>query len=97
MYDIYCPKNGGVQVNIPPGHFHAGYSKRYYYDRLANRLGQLGYTNEEYSAYSKPTTGALAIQDAINLQTHPNLTWMAVPGVMRRMHVVEFVHGGSLY
>merc|ERR1711879_811719 len=87
IYDIHCPKNGGVQFNIPAGHYHAGHANGYYYRRLAGRLGQLAYVNEEYSAYSKATTGALAIQDAIQLQTHPSLTWMAVPGVMRRMHV----------
>lgn len=99
LYDIYCPspQNGGLQSNIPLNHPHAGHSNDYYYRRITNRLRQLGYENVEYSAFSKDTTPALAITDACSLQSDPECTWMAVPGVMRRMHVIEFKHLGSLY
>jgi hypothetical protein len=99
MYDIHCPArhNGGIQANIPAGHPHAGHGNDYYYDRLTSRLRALGYNHEEYSAFSQQIAGAAAIADACALQTHPSLTWMAIPGVMRRMHVVEYQHAGSLY
>lgn len=97
MYDIHCPKHGGVAINIPAGHVHADHGNGYYYRRLAKRLTALGYRNVEYSAWSQQTTSDLAIADAIALQTHADLTWMAVPGVMRRMHIVAYSHQGSLY
>lgn len=34
-----------------------------------------------------------ALADAAGLQAHVDLTWMAVPGVMKRLHVVQLDHG----
>jgi hypothetical protein len=97
QYDIFCPAAGGVGANIPPGHFHAGHSKKYYYDHLIAVLRQFGYDDREYSCFSRATDEATALMEARTLQQHPSLTWMAVPGVMRAMHVVRYCHHGSLY
>ena len=74
LYDIHAPsqRNGGIQINIPAGHAHAGRGNGYYYRCITGRLQALGYNNVEYSAWSKQTTSALAIADACNLQTDPN-------------------------
>jgi len=98
VYDINVPSpaNGGIS-SLLPGHFHAGHSDSWYYRQLTSRLIALGYAHGEYSFYAQQTTVANALNDATNLQTHPSLTWMAVPGVMRRLHVVQLCHAGSLY
>ncbi len=92
VYDLNVPelRNGGIASLIPPGHAHAGRSDSYYYRKITSCLIALGYSKSEYSFYSKQTTQA----NAINLQTQPDLTWM--PYVMKKMHVVEYCHAGSL-
>jgi len=93
LYDIHKPsdENGGIS-SLLPSHPHAGHGSAWYYRQLTQRLNQLGYHHGEYSFYAQQIA-----TDACNLQTFPTLTWMAVPGVMRRMHVVEVTHAGSLY
>jgi len=95
-YDINCPA-GGITVNIPAGHPHHGFDNAHYYHYIADVLRNLGYDRSEYSMYSQATPPAVAIADARNMQTHPKLTWMASPGVMKSMHVVSHLHQGSLY
>lgn len=99
VYDLHKPSDeaGGISSLLPAGHFHANHGSAWYYRQLVNRLVALGYQQGEYSFYSRQTTLAQATIDACNLQTHPTLTWMAVPGVVRRMHVVNLTHVGSLY
>lgn len=94
-YDIYCPP-GGIRTNIPAGHPHAGRPNIYYYGALTQQLQQWGYQHLEYSIYTRRTTRLNAVMQARLLQAQPTLTWMAIPGVMRAMHVVQ-IHTESLY
>lgn len=82
-----------LQISLPITP-QAGHSNRWYDDRLNNELNNRGYSAEQYSMRANVAgnkTRAIAILDACRLQQQPQLTWMAIPGVMRRMHVCTWV------
>lgn len=101
-FDLHCPSReyGGLSSLLPQTHTHYGHSNSWYYLQINTALIALGYVNKQYSVRSAAPgtkTREQAIADAIVLETLPNLTWMSVPGVVRRMHVVSFAHAGNIY
>jgi hypothetical protein len=99
VYDLRRPSDeaGGIASLLPVDHPDAFHDSAWFYRQLTNRLRAMGYQQGEYSFYWRHCTLAHAINDACALQSHDTLTWMAVPGVVRRLHVVELTHVGSMY
>ena len=96
FFDLHTPA-AGIRSLLPPGHVHR-HRDRWYYTQIQAHLVGLGYHRVEQSGFA--ATGIArhnAIADACQMQSQATLTWMAVPGVVSRMHVVEFLHAGSLY
>jgi hypothetical protein len=102
VWDLHAPsmKYGGISDLLnAAGHAQAGHGHSWYYLQLNNRLMELGCNNhnEQYSfcANANKTSAHVNIEASL-LQTHPTLTWMSVPGIVRRLHVVQ-VHTESFY
>jgi len=99
-YDINCPANGGVAVNIPPNHPNAGHHKSWYYSAIKTALVNNGYTQRQYSMSTAPVgtkNRAQAMLEATLLETQPNCSWMELDGVMQSMHVIQLSHEASFY
>ncbi|RIA90928.1 hypothetical protein C1645_737476 [Glomus cerebriforme] len=89
-YDVY------ERPNIPAWHPNSGRNGAWFRRRLRRELRNLGWTlNVQYSTVSRRVGSDIALQQALQLQTRPNLYWM--PYGIRRLHVMEGRHNRSLY